>query len=555
MNRRHFLRLTGSSFGGLLFSQGSFAFGISNDSIVLPSKIAVLTNDGTHFLKRAYKQAWTYQDITVDLHYKNDALSVLVQSPSEALLNVQLYWNYPVSINATVLGDHWERTYGDVSFAAIEAKRKMPWYFIQHDDNGVFCFGVKTGCNSICHWQVGEGTMQLTMDTRNGGSGVLPGHNLLHTADVITTKNTGDENVFETARRFCTMMCTKPRLPKRPVYGINDWYFAYGNSSYDLIVQHTSMMADLATDTANRPFSLVDAGWAKYSPLLPGDCCWQEDFSTPNDKFKDMIKLAEEIKRLGMRPGLWMRPLCGAHDDGKNVLLPSIPGRDNPRYPVLDPTIAENMERIRYNISSYDAWGYEMVKHDFSTYDLLGKWGFQMTENITTNGWHFNDRSKTNAQIILDLYLAIRNEGRNMYLIGCNTVSHLSAGIFELNRIGDDTSGKEWERTRKMGVNTLGFRMVQHNNFYAADGDCVGLTTAIPWNKNKQWMHLLAQSSTPLFISAQPDALGEEQPSFIKQCFSEAAKEQPVAEPLDWLTNPFPSKWKLDGSVETFDWN
>ena len=108
------------------------------------------------------------------------------------------------------------------------------------------------------------------------------------------------------------MMCTKPRLPKRPVYGINDWYFAYGNSSYDLIVQHTSMMADLATDTANRPFSLVDAGWAKYSPLLPGDCCWQEDFSTPNDKFKDMIKLAEEIKRLGMRPGLWMRPLCGA---------------------------------------------------------------------------------------------------------------------------------------------------------------------------------------------------------------------------------------------------
>ena len=68
-------------------------------------------------------------------------------------------------------------------------------------------------------------------------------------------------------------------------------------------------------------------------------------------------------------------------------------------------------------------------------------------------------------------------------------------------------------------------------------------------------MHLLAQSSTPLFISAQPDALGEEQRSFIKQCFSEAAKEQPVAEPLDWLTNPFPPKWKLDGSVETFDWN
>lgn len=555
MKRRHFLQLTGASLGSLLLSQKSFAFAAGAEIISMPSKVAVQLADGIYFLKRAYKQAWTYQNITVDLNYKDDALSVLVQSPTEALFSVQLYWNYPASKNATALGDHWERTYGDVSFAAFDTKRKMPWYFVQHDDNDVVCFGVKTGCNSICHWQVGDGTMQLTMDTRNGGSGVLLGHSLLHTADIITTKNKSDENVFATARRFCKMMCPNPRLPQQPVYGINDWYFAYGNSSYDLILKHTSMMADLATDTNNRPFSVVDAGWAKYSPLLPGDCCWQEDFSTPNDKFKDMIKLAEDIKKLGMRPGLWTRPLCGAHDDEKNVLLPSIPGRDNPKNPVLDPTIAENMERIRYNISSYDAWGYEMVKHDFSTYDLFGKWGFQMTNDITTKGWHFNDRSKTNAEIMLDLYRAIRNEGRNMYLIGCNTISHLSAGIFELNRIGDDTSGKEWERTRKMGVNTLGFRMIQHNIFYAADGDCVGLTNDVPWSKNKQWMQLLAQSSTPLFISAQPDAMGEEQHSFIKQSFSEAAKEQPIAEPLDWLTNPLPAKWKLDGDVETFDWS
>ena len=31
---------------------------------------------------------------------------------------------------------------------------------------------------------------------------------------------------------FCKMMCALfPRLPKKPVYGINDWYFAYGNNS------------------------------------------------------------------------------------------------------------------------------------------------------------------------------------------------------------------------------------------------------------------------------------------------------------------------------------
>ena len=141
-----------------------------------------------------------------------------------------------------------------------------------------------------------------------------------------------------------------------------------------------------------------------------------------------------------------------------------------------------------------------------------------------------------------------------MILIGCNTMSHLSAGIFELNRIGDDTSGKDWSRTRKMGVNTLGFRMIQHKNFYEADGDCVGLTKNVPWEKNKLWMQLLAESSTPLFISAEKDALGSAQKEFIKTCFLSASKNQEVGEPLDWLTTSLPAKWKLNGEVKEFNW-
>lgn len=133
-------------------------------------------------------------------------------------------------------------------------------------------------------------------------------------------------------------------------------------------------------------------------------------------------------------------------------------------------------------------------------------------------------------------------------------MSHLSAGVFEMNRIGDDTSGKEWARTRKMGVNTLGFRIPQHNAFYATDADCVGLTNDIPWEKNKQWMQLLAESGTPLFISPDPAALGEEQKTFIKQCFTNAAKVQPVGEPLDWMNNQQPQKWKLNGREVDFDW-
>jgi len=377
----------------------------------------------------------------------------------------------------------------------------------------------------------------------------------LHAADIITTKSKDEETPFTTAQRFCRLMCPVTRLPRQPVYGINDWYFAYGNNTAKLIKEITALMTDLAPDTNNRPFSVIDAGWATYSPLLPGDGGFMDDFSKPNDKFKDMHQMALDIEKLGMQPGLWTRPLCAKHDDKASLLLPAIPGRDDPKQPILDPTIEENIERVKYNIATYKQWGYKMVKHDYSTYDIMGKWGFQMVDVITVPGWRFNDNSRTTAETINHLYHSIREAAGDMYIIGCNTMSHLSAGVFELNRIGDDTSGKEWERTRKMGVNTLGFRIAQHNSFYATDGDCVGLTNDIPWAKNKQWMQLLTESGTPLFISPQPNALGEEQKTFIKQCFAKAAKIQPTGEPLDWMINPRPEKWKLNGREVGFDWS
>ena len=552
MNRKHFLYLGGTSLAGLLFVKQVNAFATVHQLVHLPQKVFVKLDDGIHELRSSDKQIWTYKDISVKLQYNHGDLSASVHSPTMALHNVQLQWNYAIPSSSIVLGDHWERTYGDVHFQPALFSRKLPWYFVQHNGAITTCFGVKTGCNTICYWQVGDGKMQLTLDTTNGGSGVKLGDRVLHAADIIATKNKSDENTFATARRFCGMMCSAPRLPKAPVYGINDWYFAYGNSSYDLIIQHTTLLANLATDTSNKPFSVVDDGWSAYTNKEKN---YRNDYSQPNDKFKDMHKLAGDINQLGMRAGLWTRPLSTKPDTYQKLLAPTIPGRDDVNLPTLDPTIDENLDYIKSNITLYKQWGYDLVKHDFSSYDIFGRWGATMADGLTVPGWQFNDNTKTNAEIILNLYRSIREAAGDMYLIGCNTMSHLSAGIFEMNRIGDDTSGNEWARTRKMGVNTLGFRMGQHNKFYAVDGDCVGLTTKVPWDKNKQWMSLLAESSAPLFISAQPDALGAEQKQHIKQCFALAAKPQPIGEPLDWLTNQWPKKWKLDGKVKEFDWS
>jgi alpha-galactosidase len=494
-----------------------------------------------------------HQNILVHIEEVKGALSVGASSPDQPLHFIRLEWNLSVA-GGSVLADEWERTYGDDGFRPAQQGRKMPWYCIHHQGDQTVCFGVRTGCRSFCYWDGGGSTLRLTMDTRSGGVGVALGDRSLHAAEIVVMKGVEGDSVFTTGRRFCGLMCANPRQPRRPVYGINDWYYAYGNNNPDLILRQTALMTDLATAPDNRPFSVVDAGWAAYSPYHPGDGGWNDDFSRPNDKFKDMGKLAADIKKLGIRPGLWMRPLCASYKDPASLLLPVIPGRDEPQSPVLDPSIEENLARIKHNVGLYRQWGYEMVKHDYSTYDIMGKWGSQMETDMTAPGWRFRDNTRTTAEIVLELYGAIREAAGEMYLIGCNTLSHLSAGIFELNRVGDDTSGKEWARTRKMGVNTLGFRMIQHHLFYDVDGDCIGVTQDVPWDKTRQWMQLVAGTGTPLFISAQPEVVGAGQKAMIRECFSMAAAPQPPGEPLDWLTNPQPVRWKLDGKIREFDW-
>jgi len=199
-------------------------------------------------------------------------------------------------------------------------------------------------------------------------------------------------------------------------------------------------------------------------------------------------------------------------------------------------------------------WGYELVKHDFTSYDIFGRWGFDYKLNLTNSDWHFADRSKTTAEIILALYRTLKRSAPELLIIGCNTLSHLSAGIFEINRTGDDTSGQQWERTRKMGINTLAMRMPHHNTFYIADADCVGLTKNVDWELNRKFMELLAGSGTAFFVSADPKAMGHEQKEAVQRAFSIASRANPTAQPLDWMYNATPSKWLLREEIREYDW-
>ena len=497
---------------------------------------------------------WQSGNLEVDVMNKNDSVAVEIVAPATSLESIILEWNIPVRATSLLLNDQWERTYGDVLWQSRpSASFFSPWYFMEHNAGRTSCFGVKTAANAFCSWTVDDKTIRLTLDTRNGGNGVQLHDRKLHAAEIVVLKNS-PASAFVTAKQFMKLMCPAARMPRQPVYGINDWYFSYGKNSEQLILDHTRLIAPMAAGLTNRPFSMIDAGWFRGSAIEPDDCCWGNDMKTSNQRFPDLVRLADAIKKEGMRPGIWTRPLCGSFASA-SLALPLIEGREQTR-PVLDPSIPENMETIKSYFSLYKQWGFDMVKFDFTSFDLFGKWGFQMVKDksITSSGWAMNDRTRTNAEIVLNLYKAIREAAGDIYIIGCNTFSHLSAGLFELNRIGDDTSGREWARTLKMGVNTLAFRGIHHDAFYAADPDCVGLTHDVPWDKNKQWMELVAKSGVPLFVSAQPDAVGQQQKEAIKEYFAFSSTARPLGEPTDWLENHLPYQWKFGDEKRHFQW-
>lgn len=482
---------------------------------------------------------WNGKGLMVITTPEQTDLPIIVSASGARLTHVHLRWDALVDHRTLVLNDAWERSYGDLHWESLVPERVLPWYFLTVTGEELHGYGVKTGAGSLCFWQIDPKGISLWLDVSNGGSGIDLGQRDLLAATVVTRRGQRGENALDAARSFCRRMCDSPR-PKATIYGSNDWYYAYGHNTADQIVRDAELMASLAPARAPRPFTVIDAGWDN------------------KQTFPDMTELAAKIRSHNVRPGLWIRPLEADAGTPANLLLPGARFGKDARQGVnlaFDPTVPEALDRVLAKITQATAWGYELIKHDFSTYDLFGQWGFQMHAQPTRPGWSFHDRSKTNAEIMRSFYDAMRRAaGSRTLLIGCNTAGHLGAGLFDAQRTGDDVSGKQWERTRRMGINTLAFRLPQHGSFFALDPDCVPITTETPWSCNRQWLNLVSRSGTVLLVSPQPAAMGAEQRDAVRAAFKKTTSgSEAIA--VDWLNNTTPDHWQFPPAIEKdYDW-
>jgi len=509
------------------------------------SVVAQLTATSERALHLNPEGHWEGAGASVAISPAQDAVAIALVASATAVRRLRLRWHGQLDDVRLLMGDAWERGYGDLEWRGFVPDRVMPWYFATSDGRLTHCYGVRTSAKALCFWQADPQGIALWADVRSGGVGVELGARRLDVCEIVTRQGHAEESASAAIHAFCLQMCAKPRLPANPVYGSNDWYWAYGKNSAETVLADAQHIVDLSPDGTNRPFAVIDDGWQpERGQARAGVGTWDHG----NEKFPDVPGLAGDIRRAGARPGIWIRPLLAPADAPAIHRLP----RDRA---ILDPTVPEVRQKVSEDIVRLRRWGFDLIKHDYSTFDIFGRWGSTMGDALTRDGWTFAaGPARTTAEVIADLYATIRTAAGDALVIGCNTVSHLSAGVFDICRVGDDTSGREWARTRKMGVNTLAFRGAQHGAFYVADPDCVGVTNEIPWTLNRQWLDLLARSGTMLFVSIAPDALGDEQRRDLRAALALAARPQPLAEPLDWQQMAWPRRWKLMDRQVTFDW-
>ena len=130
----------------------------------------VQTMDGDRRLVRDTGDQWTDRDIVVVTTPGRLLLHVGLTSPTGPVKRVLLRWRGDLSATRLIIGDAWERGYGDLEWRGWVPDRVMPWYCATFDRIGsTHAYGVRTSTSSFCFWQVDQDGVSLWADVRSGG--------------------------------------------------------------------------------------------------------------------------------------------------------------------------------------------------------------------------------------------------------------------------------------------------------------------------------------------------------------------------------------------------
>lgn len=483
------------------------------------------------------------QTARLDYTVKNGEAVITLYPSERPYRRVKMRFRGNLSDAFLVMGDSYERISGlvpdDAKWMGVIPERPLPWYFHLYDGEALHSFGVKVGPAVFCTFYCDEGGITLWLDVRCGGRAARLSEPL-EACRVISREGRAGEDPYEAARAFCRMMCPSPNLPKEPIFGVNNWYWAYGDITHEIVRRETAYLKEMTVDAVCRPHMIIDDGWqVGHRPGYNGG-----PWNATNSGFPALAEVAAEIREAGARPGIWFRPLL--EEDGPAEA--KSPAARHPNGFQLDPSHPYTLEKVAADVAGLRDAGFELIKYDFTIIDAVWR-GIGAPELGA-----FYDKTKPTCYIMRHLYRTIEAASGSANILGCNAYSHLVAGLHAAQRGGDDTSGRNFEQTRLCGVGCM-TRLAQNNTLFAYDPDCAAFTDKVAHGINLDFLEMAAVTGVVTLASVTPGCLTPAEMSRIREIYRIASMGGLDARSTHFVGDNAPSHLVTpDGRRFDYDW-
>jgi len=359
--------------------------------------------------------------VKYDISVESACVRVTVFPSGSPIRFLKLRFRGDLSFAEAVYGDQWGRSTGGdnpLEWRSMMAHRRLPWYCYLRSGQQLGCYGVKTGPNCFAYWQADTHGLTLFLNLMAGSQGCDLQEPIVacHIVERIAPEG---ETPYQSAAAFSAVMCTDPVLPKAPVFGVNNWYWAYGNITQESVLEETDYLMEMTRDTRHSPYMIIDDGWQTNRTLTAPAYIGGPWYG--GSHFGDMEKTAAAIHEKGALPGIWFRPLLTLGRIPREACLALESGGQ-----IMDPTHPYTLQRIQEDAARIHSWGFRLLKHDFSSYDLMGLSALNPRElgvQLMADNRTLFDATRPLAMVIKDIYRAVQSGMGADPVIGCCTTS------------------------------------------------------------------------------------------------------------------------------------
>ncbi|MBI5034650.1 MAG: alpha-galactosidase [Chloroflexi bacterium] len=351
---------------------------------------------------------------------------------------------------------------------------------------------------------------------------------------------------------MCLGTTMHARIPTTPLTGWCTWYYFFGqNTASDVIANVERIRAErLPLDTI-----VIDDGYQTSD----GD--WT---SIDAEKFPNGMKsLADEIRRAGLVPGIWLAPFAANENSQLARNHPEFLLRDEKGEPVfswrhwgakcfsLDLSRADVQDWLRNLFRTLsDDWGYDFFKLDF-------------LYTAAAPGVH-HDPKMTRAQAVRRGLEIIRETVGDKMILGCGAPLGPSVGVVDAMRIGPDVS-INWEpifhgdltepSTAYAMRNTLA-RAFMHNRLWHNDPDCVLARrrddeSALKLNEMRTMVSIIGLSGSAVLSSDNLPSIRRGRLKYLKQILPTT---NIAARPIDLFEHELAQLFALPVKTDWGEW-